>query len=77
MIDNHSSQKKLEPAKKEEEKPEVIAKIMLSLEKRRLKRERDRNIDSHIYSDLSTMQSPFDRSRMTLRLQPFSAEASG
>jgi hypothetical protein len=58
-----------------EEKPEVIAKIIQSLEKRRLKREKDRRIESQLYSD-SSMQSPFDRSRMSLKLQPIVGGAS-
>jgi hypothetical protein len=58
-----------------EEKPEVIAKIIQSLEKRRLKREKDRKIESQLYSD-SSMQSPFDRSRMSLKLQPIVGGAS-
>jgi len=41
----------VEPKPKEEEKPEVIANIIQSLEKRRLKREKDRRIESQLYSD--------------------------
>jgi hypothetical protein len=48
-----NSSKKLEVKAEEEEKPEVIAKIIQSLEKRRLKREKDRRIESQLYSDSS------------------------